>query len=436
MSIVLRVILALLLPALVVAGYIVLPKAESATLGASPHEFSVSVDPKNLQIVCPGSLVEVGGEDGTELGLIERVGEASLRVNTSDGVAAPPATQGSAQFEASGSEQSTELLAAIQTQAISKPRISGLAASFCEQPTSAGWFISGASGVGNESVLLAANWSDVDTQLIVEIHSPAGQTVERFALASGQERLISLAPLTALANIYAVRVESTGPAVTLALQNRWSRGLTPLGVDLTSTTQLPQTIHWIQPLTILAEGYQAPRLRLYAPDASAEVVVTAFGGEGPELFRAVVPEAGFSELDLELREGSYVLKIESTNPVLAGVRNPALDPLDYAWVYPQELFTSLSMPVPSYESTLRLANPGALAITVTVVTTTNDRPRYQTLELGAFESAGLSVNADTVLVQSASEFLAAIEVIDGSGYAVIGPSENKNLGDEMVVSVR
>lgn len=436
MRIFLRVILALLLPALVVAGFILLPQADLAPAEAGEQEFSVSVEPKSLQIVCPGALVEVGGEDGTELGLIERVGEARPRVNSPDGAPAPPTTQESVQFEASGSEQSTELLAAIQTQAVSKSRISGLAASFCEQPTTAGWFISGASGVGNESVLLAANWSDVDTQLIVEIHSPAGKTVERFALASGQERLISLAPLTALANVYAVRVQSTGPAVSLALQNRWSRGLTPLGVEMTGTTQLPKTIQWIQPVTILAEGYQAPMLRLYAPDASAEVVVTAFGGEEPELFRSFVPEAGFSELDLELAAGSYVLKIESTNPVLAGVRNPALDPLDYAWVYPQELFTSLSIPVPSYKSTLRLANPGALAISVTVVTTTNNRPSYQTLELGAFESIGLEVSADAVLVQSASEFLAALEVLDGSGYAVIAPSENKNLGEELVVSVR
>ncbi len=79
---------------------------------------------------------------------------------------------------------------------------------------------------------------------------------------------------------------------------------------------------------------------------------------------------------------------------------------------------------------------GPLAISLTVVTTTNDRPSYQTLELGAFESAGIEVSADSVLVQSASEFLAALEVVDGAGYAVIGPSENKNLGEDLLVRVR
>jgi len=39
-------------------------------------------------------------------------------------------------------------------------------------------------------------------------------------------------------------------------------------------------------------------------------------------------------------------------------------------------------------------------------------------------------------VQSASEFLAALELLDGAGYAVIGPSENKNLGEDLVVGVR
>lgn len=436
MSLVWRGILALLLPGLVVSGFLLLPKVETSAEPANPQQFEVSVDPQGLQIVCPGALVEVGGEDGTELGLVERVGEASLRVNSQDGITPPPTTVGSVPLEAAGTEQSTELLSAVQSQAISRQRAAGLAATFCEQPTTTGWFISGASGVGNETVLIAANWNDVDTQLIVEVHSPGGVTAERFALAAGQERIISLAPLAALASVYAVRVESTGPAVTLAVQNRWSRGLTPLGIELTSTTQLPGTDHWIQPVTVLAEGYQAPMLRLYAPGDSAEVVVTAFGEDGPELFRSVVPEAGFAELELELAAGTYVLKVESTTEVLAGVRNPALDPLDYAWIYPQELFTSLALPVPNYATTLQLANPGALAISLTVVTTTNDRPSYQTLELGAFESAGIEVSADSVLVQSASEFLAALEVVDGAGYAVIGPSENKNLGEDLLVRVR
>jgi hypothetical protein len=58
-------------------------------------------------------------------------------------------------------------------------------------------------------------------------------------------------------------------------------------------------------------------------------------------------------------------------------------------------------PCPSYKTTLWLANPGALAISLTLTTTTNDRPSYQTLELGPFESAGIPVSSDTLLVQSA-----------------------------------
>jgi len=41
-----------------------------------------------------------------------------------------------------------------------------------------------------------------------------------------------------------------------------------------------------------------------------------------------------------------------------------------------------------------------------------------------------------VSVQSASEFLAVIEIVDGAGYAVISPSENRNLGEDLLVSVR
>ena len=436
MKIFARALLALLLPALIISGYVFLPAAQVPSQEAIAPEFQVSVDPADLEIVCAGALIEVGGEDGTELDRIERLGEAGVKALSAEEIAVPPTSVGSIPIEVRGSEQSTELLSAIQTQAVSRERASGLAASFCEQPITAGWFISGASGVGNESVLSVANWNDVDTQLLVELPSPGGMVSERYALAAGQERLITLAPLAALAGVYAIRVESTGPGIVVALQNRWSRGLTPLGVELTSTTQIPSLQHWIQPVSVLAEGYPPPVLRLFSPGGAAEVVITAFGEQGPELFRTVVPEAGFIELDLELEAGTYLIRVESDVEVLAGVRNPALDPLDYAWIYPQQQFTSLALPVPSYSTNLWLANPGALAISLTVTTTTNDRPSYQTLELGPFGSAGIPVSSDTLLVQSASEFLAALEILDGAGYAVIGPSENKNLGEDLVVSVR
>lgn len=431
-----RSALAVLLPVLVVSGFVLLPTGASDSGTATIPEYEVSVDPKPLEVVCPGSIVEVGGEDGTALDLVERVGEAIVSGYSSEDISYPALISDSLPLAVEGSVQSTELLSAIQAQAVSRQRVNGLAAAFCEQPVTVGWFISGASGVGNESVLIAANWNDVDTQINVELHTPGGIVSERYSLAAGQERLISLAPVAALASLYAIRVESTGPAVSLALQNRWSRGLTPLGIELTATTQMPATLHWIQPVTILAEGYQNPTLRLFAPGLAAETVVTAFGQEGPELLRTVVPEAGLVELELELNPGSYLLKVESDHEVLAGVRNPALDPLDYAWVYPQQLFTSLTLPVAGYSTTLRLANPGALAISLTLATETNDRRSFQTLELGPFETTGISLNADTVSVQSANEFLAAMEIVDGGGYAVISPSENKNLGEDLSVRVR
>ena len=204
MKIFARALLALLLPALVVSGYVFLPAAQAPSQEVAASEFQVSVDPADLEIVCAGALIEVGGEDGTELDLIERVGEAGVKAFSAEEISVPPTTAGSIPIEVKGSEQSTELLSAIQTQAVSRERASGLAASYCEQPITSGWFISGASGVGNESILSAANWNDVDTQLIVELHSPGGMVSERYALAAGQERLITLAPLAALAGVYAI----------------------------------------------------------------------------------------------------------------------------------------------------------------------------------------------------------------------------------------
>ena len=72
MKIFARALLALLLPALVVSGYVFLPAAQAPSQEVAASEFQVSVDPADLEIVCAGALIEVGGEDGTELDLIER----------------------------------------------------------------------------------------------------------------------------------------------------------------------------------------------------------------------------------------------------------------------------------------------------------------------------------------------------------------------------
>ena len=436
MSKALRLFLAVVSAGIMAAAYL-LPAQTFDLDAASASKFEVSVEPLPLKVSCPGAWVEVGGESGTEIGLIERIEQTSVSLHLGDGeiIRAPEVLVSTvAVAEIAGANQSTELLSAAQAQRVDRARAAGLAASFCSQPATSGWFVNGQSGLGRETVLILSNPNDVDTQIQLELHLPGGVTRDRIALAAGAERLLSLATLSNLESVYALRFESSGQPVSVALQNRYSRGLTPLGVSLSTKHSEPATEQWILPVSQLAEGFEDPILRVFNPGAETQVIATVFGTGGVEVIREYVPEASFLELALPLA-GNSAIQIQSDEPVLAAVLNTSLEELDKSWLLPAESFTELRIPLSVYDSKLYLNNPAPTAITVTVMVEDGVNQNYQSFELDAFSMVDLSVSGDSVRIESAGRFQAAVEIID-QGYAVIMPSENRNLGDELTVSVR
>jgi len=138
-----------------------------------------------------------------------------------------------------------------------------------------------------------------------------------------------------------------------------------------------------------------------------------------------------------LTDGDYLLRVESAQPLLAGVRNTILQPaLDFSWLTSATEFTDLTLPVPSYKTRLHVANFGLSALAVNLEITTGTRVEYQSFEIASLSQVTVPINGDSVRINSASKFTAALEVIDVPGYAVINPRENKNFGDELFVSVR
>lgn len=423
--------------ALVIAGTLFLPSFGPGLEERPAAATLVSVNPVPLKLVCPGPFIEVAGESGTELGQIERIGEASIAQAGSGQIQLEsPLVTSATELLAAGNEQSTALLSAVQTQLVERSRASGLAAAFCEQPTTSGWFVSGQTTVGAETVMMLANPNLVDTQVEIRYHLPGGITESRFALAAGEELLVNLSGEVGPNPIYAIEFESLGSAVSVALQHRYSRGLTPLGLSLSTSYQNPNEVSWIAPVSILAEGYQPPKLRLFAPGDRAEVIITAFSENDPELIRAVVQAQSFEEVELDLLPGTYALKVESESEVLAAVLNPSLEPLDYSWVYPAQQFTQLTLPIPNYQSRLSLFNPNPTAMTLNLRVATNSDEQLRSVQLPALSSLNIPVDGLSVELSSANQFLAALEITDPAGYAVIAPSENANPGRELSVLVR
>jgi hypothetical protein len=421
--------------AVLIAGYLLPARpAEPVAVGS---EFAVSVEPLPLTIACPGAFVEVAGRSGTEIGKIERVGSANIKVRSALEAPYPNSAESFVGLSAEGELQSTELLSAIQYQVVDQPRARGLLAGYCEQPKTNGWFVSGDGGGGKESVLIAANPNNVDTQLLVEVHFGGKVITERYVIGPQREQLISLAALVGVEPSYAIYFESGGAGLVVAMQHRYSDGLTTLGVSLDTAVRQASDSLWLGPVRILAQGYERPRLRLFAPLDDATVSVTYHSAA------TVISAVEFSlasgelfELEPELASNDYVIEIQSTQPVLASVLNPSLTPLDYQWISPLERFSELFLPIPAIDSELALMNPGSVPLDITLAIRSASGVNTQVVRVAAKGIEMIEVAGSRLSLKADGEFMAALQLRSSSGYAVINPSDNSNLGQSLGVFVR
>lgn len=439
MKIILRVLTALLVPLLAFGHWQLAPDFGSLS-APDPISQNVSVEPLPLQVFCPGAMVEVGGESGVDLGSVERVGEVliSLSSNSEALLVSPePISTSGAGAVASDSDQSTNLLAMVQTQAIERERAAGLSATYCQKPTSSGWLTNGSSTVGTESVLIAANPNEVEALVDIEFHLPSGVVSDRFALAGGEEKLITSAQYANGEEAFAVFFKTSGPEISMALQNRKTRGLSPVGIELEGVSPNPGTNLIFVGLQDLTEGFENPELRIYNPGQDvAEVVLSIFAEDNVDLYRQFVAGGEFSSLDFKIGSGYQLATLSSSTEVLASISNPSTkNILDFAWLQPAELFSSITLPLTSYRNTILVANPEATAIELRVETKTGDRIDVQNLVVAPFSKLAIPSAAQSVKLDSTSQFAVALEVLDKNGYSLIHPRENANLGNDLTILV-
>ena len=401
---------------------------------------TVSVEPLPLRVYCPGAFVELGGESGVDLGNVVRVGEALISNQTTANellVAPPLSTVDGAGAVVGDPEQSTNLISLIQSQAIDRERAKGLAATACQKPVASGWLINGSSVVGTESVLIAANPGEVEALVELEIHLPGRVLGERFALAPGEQQLIPTSRYANGEQAFAIYFESSGPEISMALQNRETRGLNPIGVEIEGPTLEPNTAFSFVGLRDLTQGFEKPSMRVYNPGSEvAEVVVTVFGEGNVELVRELVNPAAFAELPLELAGGYQLVNLTSDQPVLAAIKNSSIEPvLDFAWIQPAELFSSVTMALSPYQNSVLIANPGSTAIELTLESRSGDRLSFESLVLAPFSQLAIPSSANSMRVEGTGQFAIALEIFDSAGYSVLHPRESANLGENLVIRV-
>ena len=441
MKIASRIVLAVALVGLFISQIAAAQLPAISTSFASPSLRAVAVEPLPLEVYCPGAFVEVGGESGIELGQIDRIGEASIYpfLGSGEFIVDPGLTTTTGtRAVVAGDDQSTALLSVIQAQGTSRDRATGFMASPCSQPVFSGWFISGAAALGQETVLLIANPSETETLVSLEFLVPGGKILKQVSLAAGQTKVLPVSSVIFQEPVFALWFETSGVPVSIAMQQRATAGLSTRGVDLQLPSLGPSTDNLITGLSVRSEGFEKPVLRLFnSGEIPTEAIITAVASDNVVVLRQQVQPESFAEVELDLTDGDYLLRVESSSPLLAGVRNTILQPaLDFSWLTPASEFTDLTLPVPSYKTRLHVANFGLTALAVNLEITTGTRVEYQSFEIASLSQVSLRLAGDSVRINSASKFTAALEVIDVPGYAVINPRENQNFGDALSVSVR
>lgn len=412
----LGVIPALLLPAL------------SPVPEVTPSPQQIEVQPLPLRASCPGSLVEVGGEQGTDLGEMARVGNPKVSAHGAE--FDPEALF--ATFEVDGFPQSTELLSANQAQSIDRPRMSGLAAVNCPQPASFGYFVSGSSGPGNESVLLLSNPNQVEVMVEISIYLDAEIASERISLVAGEQKVVPLIALSGAEPVYALGYSTSGLAVSAFMQHRSVTGLTATGVALVAP-QLPSEAGVIPGIEVLNEGFEPLEVRVFNPGIEqAEVIVQIGDSSEFEMLRLLVPAGSIATDLVELPEGMHQVSFQSDQAVAMSVKNTILEPaLDFSWFNPAASFTEPLRIIAPAGGTLFVANPGLSELSVVVQGTSG-----QSVSVPARSQVGIPVSSGSYLVTGSAEFSANLVIRNPAGYANITPSPMKNFGQELTVFVR
>jgi hypothetical protein len=395
---------------------------------AEVEAITVGVEPLPLKANCAGPLVEVGGVQGTALGEISRIGNPLVAVHGAE----LDSEQSWARFEVPGSPQSTDLLSANQIQSVDRPRVRGLAAANCAQPANFGYFVSGNSGPGNESLLILGNPNQVEVLVELELALESEIITERISVAAGEQKVVSLVALSGAEPIFALSYQTSGLPVSAFMQQRTVSGLAATGIDLVAP-QLPGTAGVIPGIEVVTEGFAPAELRVFNPGLEqAEVVLQLKNSERVEQIRVQVPAGAIITQAVSLAAGANLVLFESDQPLVLALKNQILDQgLDFSWLTPTDGFSEPLRLVVSRTSTLFIANPSASDLSLVI-----EGGVGQSAIIPGGSQSGIPMTPGSYLLTGNLEFHALLSIKNSTGYATISPSQMRNSGEELKVLVR
>lgn len=453
-------------------------------VGHTADSNQITIEPRDLSLVCPGPVVRAGGASGTELGVLDRVGLASVQGSFSDkadlvqgrhvgseasnldGLSAEFVTSKPYVFNVAENQseivQGSALATASQLQIVANARIRGLLGAACQKPSSNFWLVGGDTTTGRESLLLLTNPSKVDATVDLEILSTEGELkISGLSAISVPHEDTVIIPISALApklSTFAVHVSATGGALAGWLQQKAVRGTTAAGVDFIAPIALSAKSLTIPGFLVRGAKDAAALkkssedfadltniLRVTNPGSRPAEITAQVTGVDVKTFgtvlQATVPARSTIDFEIKgLADGDYAIFVESSEPVLAAAKlnrtnKTSAVVTDFAWLPAVDSAAGTRViNVPKVGiSKLTLANPTDQTVEYSI--TGGGLSANLKLRAGALSS--LLVTGGKVSITSAEPGLAATLVVDvDSAVAAIPLVEYANLGGQISVVIR
>ena len=381
--------------AIAVAALVPFPVASRA-----PATVDVMPVPTAQQLVCPGGVLRLGDDSGQAATTSSSIGEPTARYESSSGTVVATPFEGS--DASTGGTASAPLLisslpgeadddailvSGAQSQSVSSGEFGGLTATDCAGVATETWLVGGATSIGRTTLVTLANPSDTVSTVSLAISSENGKVsapgATGIVVQPHGQRVLSLAGFAPDIESPVVHVVSRGGQIVANLQQATVRGLAPGGVDVVASTQAPSSVSVIPGVVIAGsasvgallgeDGYSdlATVLRLFVPgEAGADAQISVIADDGAtagNAFSVELDPGTTQDLTLDgLADGTYTVRVETTQPVVASVRVSAVQTsadsdgsADFAWLSSVDELrdTALVTIAPGPQSRVHLFNP-------------------------------------------------------------------------------
>ena len=421
-------ILVLVLPAV-----FFMPLKTVVTEARIPTPIEVSVPARSLEVVCPGALVELGGEDGTDVDSLENIGDANFFL-VKQSVPTPFRADQPASFNAETDVQLSSELSGYMWQSVERNRINGTVSVSCKKPVTEAWMIAPGTELGKESLLIIHNPDVLSTILELGFYTDQTLPNDSISLAPGETKVVNLARYAPRESVVGLSLKSQGGRFVAWVQSKANSGTTPTGADLVAHNQLqlnPSMLITVQEDELPEQDRLPEIFILSAREANATISIGSLEQGFGDVIRTGL-QVGVNQIQLtELTPGSYRVSVESEAEVLLSSKttNPLV--ADY--------FTTMAEP--SYDSELTM-----VATINGVLEIASSNQSLATLQI---TRDGSLVNGQIGDLSGQSRLTADVEVgdlIEISGQDLLVrvsnslteylPADNSNIGSDLKITVR